>query len=418
MSKLSMRWMVATALGMIASSAMAQPSAWEDSSTPSSETKADSASSTSPKDAKKDESPSGLSVEASASAEATPAATSAGTESSAAAGVGSAPASEDNKPWMEQLLPSDGLVELGVAAGLLFPSRVLNLQSQTAHHQHLSTAPELGVRAAYFPIKYLGGELEYMAGFSKTDKDNQSATMWALRGQLIGQYPGWRITPFAVVGGGRIGVFSNTMGNDGDPLFHFGIGAKAALTPSALVRLDIRDNMAQKHGAADGTLCNSFELLLGLSVTLGRPQPPPPQVVEDSDGDGLVNRVDKCPHEAGAGPDGCPIKDSDGDGVMDNDDKCPNEKGEPPDGCPPKDSDGDGVPDSKDKCPNVKGEPPDGCPADRDSDGDGIIDSKDKCPNEPETKNGFEDDDGCPDELPAQVKAFTGVIQGIEFESK
>ncbi len=97
-------------------------------------------------------------------------------------------------------------------------------------------------------------------------------------------------------------------------------------------------------------------------------------------------------------------KDSDGDGVMDNDDKCPDVKGEAPDGCPPKDSDGDGVADSKDKCPNEKGEPPDGCPSTRDSDGDGIIDSKDKCPNEPETKNGFEDDDGCPDELPAQVK--------------
>jgi OOP family OmpA-OmpF porin len=33
----------------------------------------------------------------------------------------------------------------------------------------------------------------------------------------------------------------------------------------------------------------------------------------------------------------------------------------------------------------------------RDPDGDGIIDN-DLCPNEPETFNGFEDDDGCPDE--------------------
>ena len=417
MSKLSVRWMVITAMGLLASSAMAQPS--EPTGEPaagSSDAKPESTSAI-PKDTKNVDYGSGIPEEPSASAEAAaPNPASAVSEPLPETQLKAATSGEDNKPWMQQLLPTDGMIELGAVTGLLFPSRVHNLQSQTAKHQHLATAPELGVRVGYFPIKYLGGEIEYVAGFSKTEKDNQSATMWALRGELIGQYPGWRITPFAVIGGGRIGVFSSTMGNDGDPLFDWGVGVKAALTPSLLIRWDIRDNMHQKHGAPDGAQCNSFETLLGLSLTLGRPQPPPPVAVLDSDGDGLVDRVDKCPNEAGVGPDGCPPKDSDGDGVMDNDDKCPNVKGEAPDGCPPKDSDGDGVADSKDKCPNEKGEPPDGCPSTRDSDGDGIIDSKDKCPNEPETKNGFEDDDGCPDELPAQVKDFTGVIQGIEFD--
>ena len=36
-----------------------------------------------------------------------------------------------------------------------------------------------------------------------------------------------------------------------------------------------------------------------------------------------------------------------------------------------------------------------------DGDGDGIPDGNDRCPGEPETKNGFEDDDGCKDEVPA-----------------
>lgn len=36
-----------------------------------------------------------------------------------------------------------------------------------------------------------------------------------------------------------------------------------------------------------------------------------------------------------------------------------------------------------------------------DADGDGIPDGNDRCPNEPETKNGFEDDDGCKDEVKA-----------------
>jgi outer membrane protein OmpA-like peptidoglycan-associated protein len=38
----------------------------------------------------------------------------------------------------------------------------------------------------------------------------------------------------------------------------------------------------------------------------------------------------------------------------------------------------------------------DGCP-DPDNDGDGIPDVVDKCPNEPEDRDGFQDEDGCPD---------------------
>ena len=66
-----------------------------------------------------------------------------------------------------------------------------------------------------------------------------------------------------------------------------------------------------------------------------------------------------------------------------------------------RDSDGDGIPNGRDKCPLVPEdkdgfEDDDGCP-DEDNDGDGIPDATDKCPNDAETANGFEDDDGCPD---------------------
>jgi OOP family OmpA-OmpF porin len=65
------------------------------------------------------------------------------------------------------------------------------------------------------------------------------------------------------------------------------------------------------------------------------------------------------------------------------------------------DKDGDGIPDDIDKCPNEPEDKDgfqdqDGCP-DLDNDGDGIPDAIDKCPNEPEDKDGFQDDDGCPD---------------------
>ena len=68
---------------------------------------------------------------------------------------------------------------------------------------------------------------------------------------------------------------------------------------------------------------------------------------------------------------------------------------------PVADSDGDGIPDPKDACPlepedRDNFEDQDGCP-DPDNDLDSIPDLKDRCPNEPETYNGVEDDDGCPD---------------------
>ncbi len=417
MHKVSIRWMSVTAMVVTAMGATT-PQVLAQTNAPSSVAPPLSAAAPAPvnanpapapglPDAKPDTNAGGLSVQSTTSA-----------PGAAAVAESKAPESGDAKPWMQQLLPFDGQAELGLVTGLLFPSSSVNLKADNLPHQTLATAPELGVRGAYFPIKYVGGELEYVAGFSKTNSDGYSATLWALRAQVIGQFPGWRVTPFAVLGAGRIGVISTGVGNDGDPLFHWGVGAKAALTPSLLVRLDLRDNMSQKYGASSGSQSNNFEMLLGVSLILGRPEAVPVvNTVLDTDGDGLVDRVDKCPTEPGAGADGCPIRDADGDGVVDNEDKCPNVKGGPPDGCPViKDSDGDGVPDDKDKCIDVKGELPDGCPSDKDSDNDGIIDSKDKCPNEAETKNGFEDADGCPDELPAQVKSFTGVIKGIEFD--
>ena len=41
--------------------------------------------------------------------------------------------------------------------------------------------------------------------------------------------------------------------------------------------------------------------------------------------------------------------------------------------------------------------PRDRCVGPADRDGDGITDDIDKCPNEPEDKDGFQDEDGCPD---------------------
>jgi outer membrane protein OmpA-like peptidoglycan-associated protein len=65
------------------------------------------------------------------------------------------------------------------------------------------------------------------------------------------------------------------------------------------------------------------------------------------------------------------------------------------------DTDGDGILDSRDQCTNEPEDKDgylddDGCP-DPDNDADGIPDVSDKCVNEPEDRDGFQDEDGCPD---------------------
>jgi len=101
------------------------------------------------------------------------------------------------------------------------------------------------------------------------------------------------------------------------------------------------------------------------------------------------------------------------------------------DGCPELDNDADGVADAADKCADVAEDmdgfdDTDGCP-ELDNDADGVADAADKC-NLPakdgddaaklmETRNGFQDGDGCYDDLPKAVQKFSGVIQGINFKS-
>jgi len=65
------------------------------------------------------------------------------------------------------------------------------------------------------------------------------------------------------------------------------------------------------------------------------------------------------------------------------------------------DSDKDGIPNRKDACPDEPEdkddfEDEDGCP-DRDNDKDGVDDSEDRCPLEAEDKDTWQDEDGCPD---------------------
>jgi len=92
------------------------------------------------------------------------------------------------------------------------------------------------------------------------------------------------------------------------------------------------------------------------------------------------------------------VKDTDGDGIPDDIDRCPldpedKDGFQDEDGCPDPDNDNDGVVDAMDACPNNPGPIENhGCPV-LDRDGDGVPDSEDKCPDVP----GPKENQGCPD---------------------
>lgn len=112
---------------------------------------------------------------------------------------------------------------------------------------------------------------------------------------------------------------------------------------------------------------------------------------KDTDGDGIADKVDKCPETPGFGrTNGCP--DADHDGIADNDDACPHKYGVITlGGCPVKDVDNDSIPDVDDQCPTIPGLAQfHGCP---DTDGDGIEDRQDSCA----TVAGLPEFHGCPD---------------------
>ena len=105
-----------------------------------------------------------------------------------------------------------------------------------------------------------------------------------------------------------------------------------------------------------------------------------------------------------------PEPDTDGDGVIDKEDKCPQEPGLATlGGCP--DRDGDGITDKLDACPDAAG-PADkqGCP---DRDGDGITDNVDRCPD----VAGVASMKGCPEIKEETKKLFEKALTGIQFET-
>jgi len=318
-------------------------------------------------------------------------------------------------PWLKRYTPRRNMWEVGIFGGLWLPADDIELHDRNLPPVGYDTSAALGLRFGYYPLRHFGleGELAMMPARLETE---QRAFVSTARAQAVVQLGLWRVVPFALIGGGVLSVRSedDAAGRNGDESLHVGGGVKVFLTRNIVLRLEGRDVMSPQQGITPVAPAHSGEVLLGFSLALGpRPKEAPPP---DRDGDGFLDASDACPDDPGIEPDGCPAKDTDLDGFLDREDACPMEAGAAPDGCPIPDSDGDGYLDPDDACPDEVGVDPDGCPI-RDIDGDGLLAPEDECPEEPENRNGFEDEDGCPDEIPEIIKRFTGVIDGIYFAS-
>lgn len=324
----------------------------------------------------------------------------------------------DGSPEDDSKRPLQYHIEVGLYAGVMIPAGDHSLLVVDNPYQDYDPlAFDFGGRLGIFPIDYVGVEAEGGMIPTRTENGN-SASLYTLRAHLMAQVPFESFTPFLVAGAGRLYLDSDALGTESDRSVHFGLGAKIPFSKKHwLARVDVRDSITFEDGSDE--VDHWPEVLLGVSygfdIPLGkREEPPPPAPPGDSDGDGKTDDVDACPSVPADTPDGCPLPDTDQDGVVDPQDECPEEKGDMPNGCPNLDVDGDGIPLPDDKCPKEPGVAPDGCP-DLDADKDGIAIPTDACPDKPETVNGFEDEDGCPDELPDAIKNFTGVIKGINF---
>jgi outer membrane protein OmpA-like peptidoglycan-associated protein len=325
-------------------------------------------------------------------------------------------------PWIRRYRPNRGVLELGVAAGLLLPSAKHELYDYTiVWDQRGAAAANFVLRGGYYPLSFLGLEAEGALALSRCVCGG-FAPIFGGRGQVIAQLPLFSVAPFVTLGAGTLAT-TGALGGDVDPSMHFGGGVKFFINRWFGVRIDGRAHVGPAYTReADRAL--HPELLVNFMVTLARPY-------VDSDKDGVPDPgqrselVDECPLERGARRHkGCP--DRDGDEVRDQDDPCPDVRGlVERDGCPALvDRDGDGfyepgqyqIPEGQvDACPGEVGvKEYEGCPA-PDTDGDGMNDLDDRCPKEPETLNGFEDNDGCPDRIPLDVRRILGTIRGIQF---
>ena len=269
--------------------------------------------------------------------------------------------------------------------------------------QHLESNLLYGARLGYNFTKEFGVEALFDYANTEGTLTGRNVDFYRYGGEMLYHFiPDNKLVPYLAAGYAAVNFKGDTATDSASKprgAFDYGAGVKYFLMDNFALRGDVR-HLIYRHNQTQ----QAVEYTVGAYIPFGgaapamkaipapAPAPEPVKVVAapvappepapvvpvpvpvvvppaDSDNDGVIDSLDKCPNTpAGVAVDGngCPV-DSDKDGVADYLDKCPNTPaGVAVDntGCP-LDSDKDGVPDYLDKCP--------GTPA-------GVIVDKDGCP--------------------------------------
>ncbi len=306
------------------------------------------------------------------------------------------PKEKDDRPFFLRHRPTNHMLNAGLYLGAFWRGRNHGLFDRSLGPQPSTPtgAFDVGFRLEYMPIPYVGVGFETSGMPTRSPSEgNARAGFYTVRGHLLASLP-YRLTPTLAMGAGLLGLRSRNAAilNGGDPAFHWGPGLKFYINDWIAVRMDGRHIVAGSRSSTDSNRVHHGELLFGVEVNIRLTKWVGAEYRakrSDRDNDTIADYYDECPDEYGEGENGCPLdRDGDKDGIKDKNDRCPKEWGDGPDGCP--------IPDK---------------------DGDGILDPDDGCEEQPEVFNGIDDKDGCPDELPDEVKKFEGVLEGIYFDS-
>jgi outer membrane protein OmpA-like peptidoglycan-associated protein len=258
-----------------------------------------------------------------------------------------------------QLAMADDKMELGVFAGAHFwnDNNELGVRDGAANDR-LDPSLTFGVRLSRRLAGFLTAEGELAISPASTHTNNVDVVALGYRLQaLVHPTPRGRLQPFVLIGfGGSTSASADTtvIKNDTDLVGQVGVGLKYKAGESWGLRFDARAILPPSN--EDSGITYDGELLLGVYKTFGaKPKPAPAPAPTET------------PPPAEPKPETCP------------------------------------------PCEQAA------TPPDPDPDRDGFVGAGDACPDKPETVNNYQDTDGCPDEVPAQVKQFTGVISGVEF---
>ncbi len=186
---------------------------------------------------------------------------------------------------------------------------------------------------------YFAGEFNL---FGLTRKNNTSGydEEWGA-GLDLAIYPFTRtrhFAPFLLIGAG--GQYEDrNIKPAGKTFADAGVGFTADLTDLIALRVDakryrVNDNdlVPGRRYLWDTRVSAGLQMAFAADPVIAPPPPPPVQAApSDSDGDGVIDRIDQCPgtpHGVIVNSVGCPFpppapKDSDQDGVLDPDDACP-----------------------------------------------------------------------------------------------